>query len=202
MDLRLGRIAIGAVEMGLINVASAQISHFYDIPCRGTASATDSKLLDIQAGYEKALVLTMAVLGGVNKIFYPGTMEGALTVSMESLVIDDEIVGGLYHVADGIDVNEETLATDVIDRVGPGGHFLGQRHTMQFVEAEHFLPLLSDRRTRDLWTQAGGKGMADLAHERVQQILVEHVVDPLDAAVETELERIVREVEERESNKH
>jgi trimethylamine--corrinoid protein Co-methyltransferase len=202
MDLRLGRIAIGAVEMGLINVASAQISHFYDIPCRGTASATDSKLLDIQAGYEKALVLTMAVLGGVNKIFYPGTMEGALTVSKESLVIDDEIVSGLYHVAEGIDVNAETLATGVIDRVGPGGHFLGQRHTMQFVESEHFLPLLSDRRTRDIWTQAGGKGMADLAHERVQQILSDHIVDPLDASVEAELERIVREVEERESGKH
>jgi trimethylamine--corrinoid protein Co-methyltransferase len=202
MDLRLGRIAIGAVEMGLINVASAQISHFYDIPCRGTASATDSKLLDIQAGYEKALVLTMAVLGGVNKIFYPGTMEGALTVSKESLVIDDEIVSGLYHVAEGIDVNAETLATGVIDRVGPGGHYLGQRHTMQFVESEHFLPLLSDRRTRDIWTQAGGKGMADLAHERVQQILSDHIVDPLDASVEAELERIVREVEERESGKH
>ncbi|MFN2220733.1 MAG: trimethylamine methyltransferase family protein, partial [Anaerolineae bacterium] len=56
MDLRLGRIAIGAVEMGLINVASAQIAHFYDIPCRGTAAATDSKLLDIQAGFEKAIV--------------------------------------------------------------------------------------------------------------------------------------------------
>jgi len=201
MDLRLGRIAIGAVEMGLINVASAQIAHYYDIPCRGTAAATDSKLLDIQAGYEKALVLTMAVLGGVNKIFYPGTMEGALTVSKESLVIDDEIISGLYRVADGIDVNTATLATDVIDRVGPGGHFLGQRHTMQFVQAEHFLPLLSDRRTRDMWAAAGSKGMADMAHERVQHILAEHQVEPLDPAVEAELEAIVREVEEREANR-
>ncbi|MBN1836571.1 MAG: trimethylamine methyltransferase family protein, partial [Spirochaetales bacterium] len=72
MDMRVGRIAIGAVEMGLINVASAQIAHFYDVPCRGTASATDSKLLDFQAGYEKTQTLTMAALGGVNKIFYPG----------------------------------------------------------------------------------------------------------------------------------
>jgi trimethylamine--corrinoid protein Co-methyltransferase len=141
----------------------------------------------------------MAVLGGVNKIFYPGTMEGALTVSKESLVIDDEIIGGLYHVAGGVDVNAETLATDVIDRVGPGGHFLGQRHTMQFVGSEHFLPTLSDRRTRDLWVDAGAKGMADLAHDRVQQILSEHEVDPLEASVETELERIVREVEAREA---
>ena len=80
MDMRVGRIAIGAIEMGLINVASAQIAHSYNLPCRATAAATDSKLLDIQAGYEKASVLTMAALGGVNKLFYPGTMEGALTV--------------------------------------------------------------------------------------------------------------------------
>jgi trimethylamine--corrinoid protein Co-methyltransferase len=201
MDLRLGRIAIGAVEMGLINVASAQIAHYYDIPCRGTAAATDSKLLDIQAGYEKAIVLTMAVMGGVNKIYYAGTMEGALTVSKESLVMDDEIISGLNRVASGVDVNESTLATDVIHRVGPGGHFLGQRHTMQFVESEHFLPTLADRRTRDMWEQAGSVSMAQAAHERVQQILHEHTVDPLDSGVEAELERIVRDVEVREVGK-
>jgi len=199
MDMRVGRIAIGAFEMGLINVASAQIAHFYDIPCRGTASATDSKLLDIQAGYEKATVLTMAALGGVNKIFYPGTMEGALTISKESLVIDDEIIGGLYRVLEGVDVSQATLALDVIDRVGPGGHFLGQRHTMQFLEQEQFIPPLGDRQTREKWEDAGGKGVADRAHDKVAQILAEHQVDPLDADVEAELERIVREVEEREA---
>jgi trimethylamine--corrinoid protein Co-methyltransferase len=198
MDMRVGRIAIGAIEMGLINVASAQIAHWYNIPCRGTASATDSKLLDIQAGYEKATVLTMAVLGGVNKIFYPGTMEGALTVSKESLVIDDEIVGSLYRVLEGIDVNTATLALDVIDRVGPSGHYLGQRHTMQFLKQEQFIPPLGDRLTRENWERAGSKGVADRAHERVEQIIAEHQVDPLDAKVETELERIVQEVEARE----
>lgn len=202
MDMRVGRIAIGAIEMGLINVASAQIAHFYNIPCRGTASATDSKLLDIQAGYEKATVLTMAALGGVNKIFYPGTIEGALTVSKESLVIDDEIVGSLYRAMEGIDVNQVTLALDVIDRVGPGGHFLAQRHTMQFLEREQFIPPLGDRQTREKWQQAGSKGVADKAHEKVQRILAEHQVMPLDATVEAELERIVREVEEREAKRN
>lgn len=201
MDMRVGRIAIGAIEMGLINVASAQIAHFYDIPCRGTASATDSKQLDIQAGYEKATVLTMAALGGVNKIFYPGTMEGALTISKESLIIDDEIIGALYRALEGIDVNETTLALDVIDRVGPGGHYLGQRHTMQFLEQEQFIPWLSDRQTREKWDEAGAKGVVERAHERVEQILAEHQVDSLDAGVEAELERIVRGVEEREAKK-
>jgi trimethylamine--corrinoid protein Co-methyltransferase len=201
MDMRVGRIAIGAIEMGLINVASAQMAHFYDLPCRGTAAATDSKQLDIQAGYEKATVLTMAMLGGVNKIFYPGTMEGALTISKESLVLDDEIIGGLYRVLEGINVNETTLALSVVDAVGPGGHYLGQRHTMQFLEREHFIPRLSDRRTREKWEEASGKGMADRAHEKVEQILSQHQVDPLPAGVEAELERIVREVEEREARR-
>lgn len=201
MDMRVGRIAIGAIEMGLINVASAQLAHFYGIPCRGTASATDSKLLDIQAGYEKAMSLTMAVLGGVNKIFYPGTMEGALTVSKESLVIDDEIAGELYRAADGIDVNAETLALGVIDRVGPAGHFLGQTHTLQFLKKEQFIPSLSDRRTREKWEEAGSLDVAKRAQQRVQEILQSHPVDPLDASVEAELLKIVREVEEREAVK-
>jgi trimethylamine--corrinoid protein Co-methyltransferase len=198
MDMRVGRIAIGAIEMGLINVASAQIAHSYGIPCRGTASATDSKLLDIQAGYEKAMSLTMAVLGGVNKIFYPGTMEGALTVSKESLVIDDEIAGQLYRAAEGIHVNAETLAVDVIDHVGPGGHFLGEKHTLQFLKKEQFIPSLSDRRTRETWQEAGSLGVAERAHQRVEEIVRSHAVDPLDASVEAELEKIVRDVEARE----
>jgi trimethylamine--corrinoid protein Co-methyltransferase len=198
MDMRVGRIAIGAVEMGLINVASAQIAHSYGIPCRGTASATDSKLLDFQAGYEKTLVLTMAALGGVNKIFYPGTMEGALTVSKESLVLDAEIIEGVYRVLEGVDVNELTLAVDVVDAVGPGGHFLKQKHTMQFLQSEHFLPLLASRQTRERWQQTGSRTMADKAHERVDRLLADHEVEPLSDKEQSELERIVREVEQRE----
>jgi trimethylamine--corrinoid protein Co-methyltransferase len=199
MDMRVGRIAIGAVEMGLINVGSAQMAHFYDIPCRGTASATDSKLLDLQAGYEKSLVMTMAALGGVNKIFYPGTMEGALTVSKESLIIDSEIAEGVYRVLRGVEVSEATLAVDVTHEVGPGGHYLKQHHTMQHIEAEHFFPLLADRQTRERWESDGCKSMVDRASEKVGQILQEHRVDPLPAKMEAELERIVREVEKRES---
>jgi len=201
MDMRVGRIAIGAVEMGLINVASAQIAHFYDIPCRGTASATDSKLLDFQAGYEKTQTLTMAALGGVNKIFYPGTMEGALTVSKEGLVLDHEIIEGVYRTLEGVRVDEATLATGIVAQVGPGGHFLKQRHTMQFVQSEHFLPKLASRQTRERWMDGGAKTMVDRAREEVLRILAEHRVEPLPPEVEAELERIVREVEAREAGR-
>ncbi len=198
MDMRVGRIAIGAIEMGLINVASAQMAHFYDVPCRGTASATDSKELDFQAGYEKTAVMTMAVLGGVNKIFYPGTMEGALTISKEGLVLDNEIAGAIYRVLDGIDVVDDTLGVELARTVGPGGHYLSQRHTMQFIRKEHFMPLLADRLIRERWEEAGRKNMVAKAHETVVRILDEHEVEPLPEKTEAELKRIVREVEERE----
>ena len=201
MDMRVGRIAIGAAEMGLINAASAQLAHFYGIPCRGTASATDSKTLDFQAGYEKTLILAMAALGGVNKIFYPGTMEGALTVSKEGLVLDDEIAAAVYRLLAGIRVEEATLAVDVVNQVGPGGHFLKQRHTMQFLTGEHFLPKLANRQTREKWLESGGKNMADKARESVEKILAEHKPDPLPPTAEAELVRIVREVEAREAKR-
>jgi len=201
MDMRVGRIAIGAVEMGLINVASAQIAHSYNIPCRGTASATDSKELDFQAGYEKTAVMTMAVLGGVNKIFYPGTMEGALTVSKEGLVLDNEIAGAIYRTLEGIDVVDDTLGVQLAQAVGPGGHYLNQRHTMQFIRQEHFMPLLADRQIRERWEAAGQKTMVAKAHDTVAQILAEHEVAPLPEKTEEELKRIVRDIEEREEKR-
>ncbi len=201
MDMRIGRIAIGAVEMGLINAASAQIAHHYGIPCRGTASATDSKALDFQAGYEKTQALVTAALGGVNKIFYPGTMEGALTVSKEGLVLDEEIIAGVYRTLEGVRVDQTTLAAQLVDRVGPGGHFLKQRHTLQFIQSEHFLPRLASRQTREKWMEGGSKTMVDRAREEVERILAEHEPAPLPAAAEAELERIVREVEAREQKR-
>lgn len=201
MDMRVGRIAIGAIEMGLINVASAQIAHFYDIPCRGTASATDSKSLDFQAGYEKTAVLTMAALGGVNMTFYPGTMEGALTVSKEGLVLDGEIIESIYRAMKGVDVNEATLAVDVINRVGPGGHFLKQRHTMEFIKEEHFMPLLANRQTREKWEETGSRSMIDRAHETVEKVLDEHRPEPISDSMEAELLRILKEVEQREEKR-
>jgi trimethylamine--corrinoid protein Co-methyltransferase len=198
MDMKVGRIALGAVEAGLINAASAQIAAFYNIPCRGTGSTTDSKLLDLQAGYEKAITLFMAALGGVNCLFYPGAMESALTISLESLVADHEMCAMAYRALRGIDVDADSLAVPVIEAVGPGGNFLGERHTLKFLRREQFLPFLSNRQTREDWAERAGSASAwDKAHAEVERLLAEHTPPPLDPAVEAELEQIVREVEAR-----
>ena len=197
MDLRNGMIALGGVEAALFNAAHAQIAQFYQIPSRGTGSNTESKMLDMQAGYEKAITLLLPALAGANMIFYPGTMDHAVTVSLESLLIDHEICEMIDRLLRGISVTDETLALDIIDKVGPGGHFLGQKHTMKHLKEEHFFPKLSDRDSYEVWTEKGKKSIHERAREEVKKILSEHQPLPLDSAVEKELLAIIQEVEER-----
>ena len=198
MDLRNGMIALGGVEAALLNVAHAQMAQFYGIPSRGTGSNTESKNLDMQAGYEKAITLSLPALAGINMIFYPGTMDHAMTVSLESLVIDHEICGMIDRILKGVSVTEETIGLDLIDKVGPGGHFLNQKHTMKHLREEHFLPKLSDRDSYEIWTEKGKRGIREQAKEQVGKILAEHIPLPMDSAVEKELLSIIQTVEQRE----
>jgi trimethylamine--corrinoid protein Co-methyltransferase len=196
MDMKIGRIALGSIEAALINAASAQIAHFYNIPARGTGAVTESKLLDFQAGAESALTLFFCALSGTNLIFYPGTMEGGLTISLERLVIDNEWAGMAYRTLDGIVVDEERLAVDVINSVGPCGHYLGEAFTMKHLREEQYLPELLSRETRSVWEQEK-KSIGDIAHGRVEGILADHKPMPLEEKVEEELIRIIRKAEER-----
>jgi trimethylamine--corrinoid protein Co-methyltransferase len=197
MDLRNGMIALGGVEAALLNVAHAQMAQFYGIPSRGTGSNTESKTLDMQAGYEKAITLSLPALAGINMIFYPGTMDHAMTVSLESLVIDHEICGMIDRILKGVSVTEETIGLDLIDKVGPGGHYLNQKHTMRHLREEHFLTKLSDRDSYESWTEKGKGGVREQAKEQVKKILSEHIPLPMDSSVEKELILIVQEVEKR-----
>jgi trimethylamine--corrinoid protein Co-methyltransferase len=197
MDLRNGMIALGGVEAALLNVAHAQMAQFYGIPSRGTGSNTESKILDMQAGYEKAITLSLPAMAGINMIFYPGTMDHAMTVSLESLVIDHEICGMIDRILKGVSVTEETIGLDLIDKVGPGGHYLNQKHTMKHLREEHFLTKLSDRDSYEIWTQKGKRGIQEQAKEQVKKILAEHIPLPMDSAVEKELLSIVQDVEKR-----
>ena len=198
MDMRNGTIALGGVEAAMINVAHAQMAQFYQIPSRGTGSNTESKSLDIQAGIEKTTTLMLPALAGINMIFYPGTMDHALTVSLESLVIDHEICRIIHRMLAGIAVTDETLGIDIIQKVGPGGHFLNQRHTLAHFQTEHFTPALCDRDSHEVWLEKGCPGMRERAKESVKKILKEHQPVPLDTTVERELLGVIKEVEKRE----
>jgi trimethylamine--corrinoid protein Co-methyltransferase len=201
MDMRNGSIALGGIEAGIINVAHAQIARFYGIPCRGTGCNTESKCLDIQAGLEKAITLFMPAMAGINMLFYPGTMDHAKTISLESLLIDNEICGMAFRALQGVTVDDETIGVDLIEKVGPGQHYLAQRHTMLHLEKEQYVPKILNRQSFEDWQRSGSKDLWQVAKEEVKRLLKLHKPVLLPEECEKELLQIVKHVEERELGK-
>lgn len=134
-------------------------------------------------------------MGGVNLIYGLGMLDLGMTFSFEQLVIDDEIARMVQRAISGIAVNEETLAVDVIEKVGPAGTFLGERHTVKHMRAgeEMSVAQLFDRTMRATWDAAGQPAINDVANQKVRDILENHEVKPLDQKVQDELNAIVAE---------
>lgn len=199
MDMKTGSLAYGAVEAALINVATAQLARFYGLPSRGTGGGTESKIPDIQAGLEKAITLLMAAMAGINFIYVAaGALESTLTASYEQAVIDNELCGMVIRALRGMHVDEETLAVDVIRNVGPGGHYLTHRHTLRHIKLEHYIPMLLNRQTREVWEKHGSRDLREVAREKAKEILRMHQPEPLDPDVEKRLKNFIKEVERRE----
>jgi trimethylamine--corrinoid protein Co-methyltransferase len=171
-DLRDLRYLAGSIEMGLLNAAGAQMAQFYKLPFYATGGMTDSKVLDSQSGYESSLTTMLCALAGSNFIHdAAGLMEFAMTVCLEKLVIDNEIIGMIMRTVEGIQVDEETMAYDLIKQTGPGGNFVTARHTRRFMRKEHYQPLLSDRQSRSEWENSGKKDTLCRASETVERLL-------------------------------
>lgn len=185
-DLRTGNFVGGAPEFALMNAAAAQMGHFYNIPVYNSSALTDSKVTDVQAGYEKGITSSAAALAGSNYIHHSaGFLENMLTVSYEQYVIDDDINGSIMRMVRGIEVNDETLSVDLIDQVCRGdGHYLGTRQSLQMMRTEYYYPHTGDRARRGDWEQAGSLDMRQRARARAQDILETHEPARLDAAVD------------------
>jgi len=174
-DLTDLKYLAGSIEMGLLNAAGAQMAQFYKLPFYATAGMTDSKTLDAQSGYESALTNLLCALSGANFIHdAAGLMEFAMTVCYEKYVIDNEILGMVMRAVEGIKVNEDTLAFDLIKQVGPGGNFIAAKHTRRFMRNEHYQPSLSDRHSREEWEAKGRKSTWERASEQVIEIIAAH----------------------------
>jgi len=170
-DLRDLRYLAGSVEMGLLNAAGAQMAQYYKLPFYATGGMTDSKVLDSQSGYESAITTLLCGLAGANFIHdSAGLMEFAMTVSYEKFVIDNEIIGMMMRAVEGIKVDDDTLAYDVISQVGPGGNFVTSKHTRKYMRSEHYQPLLSDRESREDWESKGKRMTWERAAEIVKQV--------------------------------
>ncbi len=174
-DLKTMGYVSGSVEMGLINAGAAAMAQYLNLPNYTTAGMSDSKIVDTQNGYEKALTSTLVALSGSNFIHdAAGLVEFASTASYKQYVIDNEIIGMVMRAVRGIEVTDETMAVDVYRRVGPGGNFLADPHTVQWMRKEHYVPKLSDRQLRINWEKSGKPCVEEKAKAFAKKILKEH----------------------------
>ena len=185
VDLRTGGLAIGSPETAKMFAGTAQMGRFYNIPSRGGGALTDSVLPDVQSGYESMMLLMGSVSSGFNFILHAaGLLENYMTMSYEKFIIDDEICSMVENYFQGIPVDEEHMAKEVIMRVGSGGNFLAEDHTMRHMR-DMAAPLLSSRRSYAAMTEI--VDAARRAHERSRYILETYVDPALDPGVEKEL---------------
>jgi trimethylamine--corrinoid protein Co-methyltransferase len=195
-DMRTGLLASGAAELGLINAAFNQMAKFYKVPTYSTGGMSDSKMSDAQAGVEKALqALTVALAGGNYIHDAAGLLECCLQASYEQYVIDNEMLGMISRILEGIRVTPETLGFDAIKEVGPRKNFMGLRHTLNHIKSEHYLPKLFDRTTYETWESRGAKDIRDVAREKAREILAIHKPEPLPKEVQEELDAIIQKAE-------
>jgi trimethylamine--corrinoid protein Co-methyltransferase len=149
-DLRTMNHLGGPIERAMINAAVAQLAQHFKIPIYSTAGTSDAKEVDIQAAYESAMSSLLVAMSGANYIHdIAGLMEEDLTVSYEKLVMDNEILGMCQRVLRGIEVNDETLAVDLIKEKGPAKDYLAENHTVQHMRNEFFVPSLANRDRRE-----------------------------------------------------
>jgi trimethylamine--corrinoid protein Co-methyltransferase len=188
-DLRTGSFVGGAAEFALMNAAAAQLGQFYNLPVYNSSGLTDSKIPDIQAGYEKGISGLAVALAGSNYIHHSaGFLESMLSVAYEQYVIDNDINGSILRMVRGIEVNEDTLSVELIDQICKGeGHFLGTSQSLELMRSEYFYPRLSDRQLREDWEADGSRDMRTRAREEAARILTSHRPDPIpheiDAAI-------------------
>lgn len=176
-------------------VLAADFVHYLGLPMFGLAGCSESKMVDQQAGIEAALTLATDALCGANIIHDLGYLESGLTGSLAQLVICDEIVGWLDHLAADVEINDETLALDLIDQIGPDGHFIESDHTFEHFR-ERWYPSLFERDNYENWLAAGGKSLAERAAERVTSILADHQPEPLPEDVAMKIQTIVARAEQ------
>ena len=194
IDLKTGAFVI-APEGVLINAALTMLAHYYGLPSLISGGCSDSKVPDAQAAYERTLGLVTTILTGPDIVCGLGGLEGANTMCPELLVIDNEIVEEALRIARGFEVNDDTLAVNVIRSVGPGGHFLSQKHTLDHLLKEYWIPKISNRNPYETWTKTGAKDIAQVARAKVEEILSTHKPDPIPQDIQQEISQIIKKCE-------
>jgi len=185
---------IQSPEASLMHLALNQLAHYYDLPSEVGDSCSASKLLDAQAGYEKAVSVIAHILTVPDIILGLGELEGGRITSPEALIIDNEIIDYALRFTQGLKVNDDTLAVDVIHKVGHGGTYLAEKHTLTHFR-ERWMSKVSDTSSFETWEKKGAKSMDKVAKEKIKEILATHKPEPIPEDVEGEISQILKRAE-------
>jgi trimethylamine--corrinoid protein Co-methyltransferase len=186
MEMKTTIFPYGAPEMSLMVAALTEISHYYKLPMFGTAGCTDAQLVDAQAAAEVTHQVLLSALSGADLVHDVGLVYHATTISPELIVFVDEVIEMIKVVMGGIEINGETLALDLIERVGPRGTYISEKHTLKHFR-KFWVPTLFDRSAA---RGEGTKRCAELLREKTIEILKTHQPKPLSDEVLKELKKV------------
>lgn len=190
MDMRTGGFVMGGAELALMQAATAQLCNLYQIPLGyGSGGWTDAREPSVQAGMEKACTLLGTALAGVEVIHSAigGMLGGAEIADYAQMIVDDELCNMVNRYLGGIEVNEQTMAIDLIREVGPGGQFLDTTHTARWFRTEHYLPRILERATGTVEVES----ILQQAGARALKIIDTHQPETVSPAAAQQIDELV-----------
>jgi len=193
-DLRTGSMSGGSGEQAVLMAAVGQMGRHYGLPTGVAAGMTDAKLPDAQSGYEKGYTETLAAHSGTNLVYESAGMHGSLLgFSLESLLIDNDMIGAISRTIRGIEVDEASLSIEAMRDVCIGGpnHYLGHPQTLSLMQRDYIYPQLADRTSPKEWAEQGSSNMVERAQARLKELLTghfpSHLGDDVDADIRAAL---------------
>jgi len=199
MDVKTGAFSVAFPEATLITAGHIQMAKYYGLPAYGGGTISSSKVPDEHAAYEKATNALFCTLAGSDVCGTIGLVENYSVLSYEQMLIDYEMYTMMLKMIEGISVDDDTLALDVIRKVGQEGHFLAEKHTLLH-SREFWVPMLTDARPYPTWKEAGAKSVVERAREKVKEILKTHKPEPLDTNVREKLAEVIKSAEKSMTN--
>ncbi len=197
MDMNSMILAYGAPELSLMMAGLTELAHYAGLPLWQTGGCTDSKVFDAQAMIEGSMSAFFSALTGGDLTHDVGYTESAMTGSVFQLAAMDEAIGYARRITRGIEVNDDTLAVDVIHHVGPNGHYLREQHTRRYFKSEFWYPNLHDRHNFEEWEAGGRLTMKDRTVARVQDILATHQPSSIKPETQAKIAEVLAAAEER-----
>ncbi|MCF8029795.1 MAG: trimethylamine methyltransferase family protein [Desulfohalobiaceae bacterium] len=192
LDMQRAIYSYGAPELNPLCGGLTEMARYCGLPMFGTSGCTDTKTMEIQSGIEAALSIHSSMLTGANFVHDNGYTESGKTGDIFQTVMDDEIIGMARVIEDGLDVSEESLALDVINNVGSGGHYLYEDHTMKWFR-KHWRPSLMDRQSYEDWDKAGRTTMKERIINKTRDILenYEGPINKVPGEVRKDIQQVV-----------